>query len=197
MISQPQCDQALAASVFWNADPLYYLRRAGAGEDANSEGFLLLDKVLRNWRAGFYPRSELSWYENHRNAYADAVAARPDRRDPFSIPKDIFDHSTGERRIPGGHARREQCRAVRSARWPRDKCWVASGQRQMARVQNPKLRRRAERKRERTFQRAGILYIVKNILAFWGCSLLWLAPLSVLIIAGAFLLRWINKGVLF
>jgi hypothetical protein len=62
---------------------------------------------------------------------------------------------------------------------------------------NPRLRRRAERKRERTFQRAGIIYIVKNILTFWGRSLLWLAPLSVLIIAGAFLLRWINKGVLF
>jgi hypothetical protein len=46
------------------------------------------------------------------------------------------------------------------------------------------------------FQRASILYIVKTYWAF-GAVLLWLAPLSVVIVAGAFLLRWINKGVPF
>jgi len=52
------------------------------------------------------------------------------------------------------------------------------------------------RRVERRQQRAVILRVVKNILGYWWRSLRWLAPLGVLAIAGAFVLRWINKGVL-
>jgi VanZ family protein len=72
IISQPQCDKADAASIFWGADPPYYI---GHADDANldSEGFRIFDKVLRNWKAGLCARAELAWDENLRERYRAAT----------------------------------------------------------------------------------------------------------------------------
>lgn len=194
IISQPQCDKATAAGVFWAADPLYHLRRLAAGETSKSEGFLLLDKVLRNWRAGFYRRAELAWNEDWRARYRDTVATLRGRRDPLSIPNDLLGPLQGrppdvpeDMRVENNVVLYDLFYGLGTDMgWrPGSAKWRESG--------DPKLRRKAERAR----QRAAILRAFVDDWAFRWRMARWMAPLAVLVIGGAFVLRWIVKGVLF
>lgn len=90
IVSQPQCDRANAAAVFWGCDPLYYVKAYGSDTAATAGGLALLERVLRNWKIGFYRRAELAWDEDWRERYRRVVAARPGHRDPFAIPKDLL-----------------------------------------------------------------------------------------------------------
>jgi hypothetical protein len=194
IISQPQCDKANAASIFWGADPLYHLRPEAAAWESSSEGFLLLDKVLRNWKAGFYTRAELAWSEDWRARYRDAVAARPDKRDPLSIPNDLLAPWKGRAPNVPDDLRVENNVVLydlledlgTQAGW-------RPGSQRWREARDPKFQRDAKLARDR----AAIRYLVADVLRFWWRSLRWLAPLGVAAIVGAFLLRWINKGVLF
>jgi hypothetical protein len=193
IISQPRCDKANAASIFWGADPLYHLGRA---DDANldSEGFRIFDKVLRNWKAGFYARAELAWDENLRERYHAAVSARPDRADPFVIPSDLLGPLQGRVANVPADLRPENNVVLydllyglgHAAGW-------RPGSRQWREERDPYFQRHAELAR----QRAAILQSAADHLNFLWRSLRWLAPLAVVMIGGAFLLRWINKGLLF
>ena len=194
IISQPRCDKANAAFVFWGADPLYHLRWVAAGETLNSEGFRLLDKVLRGWKAGFYRRAELAWPEDRRTAYRDAVAALPGRRDPLSIPNDLLGPLKGRAPNVPEALRVENNLALYDLyyRLGTDMGW-RPGSPEWRAARNPKLRRKAELAR----QRAAILRGAADNLRFRLRVALWMAPLALLAIAGAFVLRWMIKGVLF
>lgn len=196
IISQPRCDKANAASVFWGANPLYYLR--GDTVKRDSEGFLLLDKVLRNWKAEFYTRAELAWSEDWRAQYSEAVAARRDQDDPLSIPNDLLGPLHGRAPNVPDDMRAENNVDLYDLLYAlgTDVGW-RPGSAKWHGYRDPIRRRKAERRAERSIQRAGILFIVRDILGFWWRSLRWIAPLSVVIIGGAFVLRWMVKGVLF
>jgi len=194
IISQPGCDKANAAFVFWAAEPLHHLRLIAAGETPSSEGFRLLDTVLRNWKAGFYKRAELAWQESRRTAYRAAVAALPGQRDPLSVPEDLLGPLDG--RLPNiPHELRAENNVVlydlfyglgTAMGWrPGSPKWLEA--------RDPKLRRKAELARERV----AIQDLMRRILGFWGRAALWLAVPGALIIIGAFVLRWMIKGVLF
>jgi hypothetical protein len=193
IISQPQCDKANAAGIFWGADPLYHLRR-NDGADVHSESFHLLDKVLRNWEAGFYTRAELAWDENWRERYRAAVATRPGRDDPFAIPDDLLDPLKGRAANVPEDLRAETNVVLYDLLHDlgTDAGW-RPGSREWREARDPYFRRQAELAR----QRAAIVRSFVERLEFWWRSLRWIAPLSFAVIGGAFLLRWINKGVLF
>ncbi len=98
IVSQPQCDKANAALVLWGCDPEYYARNSATAK--SSDGFRLLDMVLRNWKSGFYTRGELAWSEDHQQArYRQAVASLPGGVDPLAIPPTCWARSRAARRM--------------------------------------------------------------------------------------------------
>jgi Domain of unknown function (DUF4274) len=194
IISQPRCDKANAAFVFWAAQPLYYLRRIAAGETSNSEGFVLLDKVLRNWKTSFSTRAELAWPEDRRAAYRDAVAALLGGNDPLAIPDDLLGPFKGRTPNVPDDLRVENNVVLYDLFYGlgTDIGW-RPGSPQWREARDPKLRRRAELAR----QRAAIWHGVADDMGFWWRSLPWMALLAILLIGGAFVLRWMTKAVLF
>ncbi len=52
-----------------------------------------------------------------------------------------------------------------------------------------------QRRIDRRLQRAAIVHFVGDILGFWGRTLPWMAVLAVVMIGGAFVLRYFVKGV--
>lgn len=59
IISQPLCDKANAATIFWSASPAFFARRLANGEPTNFEGWELIETILGNWQNDFYQRSLL------------------------------------------------------------------------------------------------------------------------------------------
>lgn len=91
IVSQPNCDKANAAWVFWAADPGYYAERLAAGRTPEGEGYHLMQKVLRRWRSGFYQRAELEW-RAEESAIDRYFALENDR---FSIPDALYEPLRG------------------------------------------------------------------------------------------------------
>ena len=192
IISQPNCDRANAVSIFWGADPLYYLRLPTI--DRNNEGYQLLYKVLRNWKAGFYKRAELAWGEDHRVRYRDAVANRPRKDDPFAIPEALLGPWRGRKPNVPANLRAENNVVL----WDLlaglgTHVGSRPGTPHWHEQRDPKLQRKNNLARER----AAILNEARDNLRFFGRTLPWLALFFVVSVGGAFLLRWINKGVVF
>jgi hypothetical protein len=107
IVSQPQCDKANAAKIFWLADPSFYAAQIakGAGVPAWSESWPLVETILNNWRQGFYQRSELAWPDDEGraciNTYRDVVASMPGADKAIDIPADLFGPIPGrEPKVP-------------------------------------------------------------------------------------------------
>jgi hypothetical protein len=94
IVSQPQCDKANAAAIFWSADPGYYAGRLAAGEKPSGDGWSLIQTIIKNWNSGFYVRSGLQWPDADGRAamssYERGIAAHPDARQALDIPVGLF-----------------------------------------------------------------------------------------------------------
>lgn len=96
IVRQPQCDKALAARIFWLADPAFFACRIASGEGVPSwsESWPLIETILQNWRRGFYQRSELAWPDDEGLAsiasYSRNVAEVPGADRALDIPPDMF-----------------------------------------------------------------------------------------------------------
>ncbi len=184
IISQPQCDKANAALVFWGCDPEHYLHNRADANPSVSDGFCLLDKVLRNWKSGFYARGELAWREDHQQArYRNAVAALPGRTDPLAIPGDLLAPISGWVPNVPTHLSVYHNAELRKLLWDLGtSVGFAPGSPEARRI-------------DRRLQRAIILHFAGDVLGFWWRSLPWMAALAVVLIGGAFVLRYLVKGV--
>ena len=183
IVSQPQCDRANAALVFWGCDPEYYARNS-ADAKPSSDGFRLLDMVLRNWKSGFYTRAQLGWSEDHQQArYRKAIASLPRGVDPLAIPGDLLGPIKGRAPNIPKHLSAHHNTELRKLLWDlgTDIGFAPDSPEQ--------------RRIDRRLQRAAILHFVGDILGFWGRTLPWMAVLAVVMIGGAFVLRYLVKGV--
>lgn len=89
IVSQPRCDRATAALILWRANPLYAMRLLATCTWRGEDSLHVVTKIVRNWKTGFYTRSELAWPEDHR---ADYVTARRNYggSDPLAMPVDLL-----------------------------------------------------------------------------------------------------------
>ena len=186
IVSQPMCDRANAAWVFWRCEPSYY---AGNPERATitSDGFDLMRKILRNWKSGFYRRGELAWKSefDHRRNYFEVVEKLPGRADPFDIPRDLFGPIKGRAPVVPRQFSQYHNQELRRLLWHLGT--------DVGHAPDSPEAKRSERRR----QRAAILRYYGDIFGFWGRAAAWMLPAGALVIAGAFALRWWNKGLLF
>ena len=184
IVSQPQCDKANAAFIFWGADPLWHLPRIGTSEH-DPDGFRLIDKILKNWKAGFYTRAEIAWTEDHRAKYQQVLAGIWGKRDPMAIPPELLAPWKGRRpKVPKALLPRNN--AVLNGLLRNLGTWVETRE-------EAKQRRKARLAEER----AEVLRSAVEWLNFHVRAAPWVALATGVMVAGAFLLRWINKGVLF
>lgn len=95
IISQPSCDKANAALIFWGCSPEHYARELATGRKSNAAPFQLMMKILRFWKKGFYTRAALAWRLEDRQAQLYRAAI--DSADPFGVPPDLFGPLNGRR----------------------------------------------------------------------------------------------------
>lgn len=92
IVSQPECDKATAAYVFWFTEPEYQLSvMRGAGYKFNI--YALFEKVLANWQSGFYRRQEIALSQDEIGlrvlGLETALANLPAGARPFVLPRDL------------------------------------------------------------------------------------------------------------
>jgi len=100
IVSQPQCDKANAAEIFWSAGPAYRACQLAKGQQLRpDEGGELIELVLGNWRRGFYQRSELAWPSDGNSAsiayFRRETAAVPGAASALDIPPEMFGRFNG------------------------------------------------------------------------------------------------------
>ena len=107
IVSQPQCDKATAAKLFWLAGPDFFACTLARGEDLPgwAESWPIVETVLKNWRRGFYQRSELAWPDDEGRAclanYAKSISTVPGADKALDIPADLFGPLPGRQpRVP-------------------------------------------------------------------------------------------------
>ena len=107
IVSQPQCDKATAAKVFWLADPAFFACHiaSGQGVPSWSESWPLIETILEKWRSGFYKRAELAWPDADGRAslnhFARRVAETAGAEQALDIPRDLFGPLPGRQpRVP-------------------------------------------------------------------------------------------------
>lgn len=193
IVSQPDCDRANAAYIFWGTDPLYYIRTLATGAAREDGDLKLARKIIRQWNDGFYKRAELSSSDDHRASYLKTVDDLPDRRDRLGVPQSLLGPLPGrDTQVP------DYLRAEHNAElWDLlDALGTHVGFRpggdEWKNWRNPKWRQRHERKMEREYKRAGILSFYEDIFRFFFRSLPWLFLFAVVAIGGAFLLRFLE-----
>jgi len=185
IVSQPQCDKANAAMIFWRADPLWRLPRVGTAEHKEGDSFHLIEKVLKNWKARFYTRAELAWTEDHREDYQRVLAGIWGKRDPLKIPPELLAPWKGRQpKVPA--ALRAENNAVLHNLLLDLGTWIETRQHAKQR-----------RKRQLAEQRLAILGNFAERLDFYWRATPWLALTAIVMIGGAFMARWMVKGVLF
>jgi hypothetical protein len=188
IVSQPSCDRANAAFIFWNASPDYYMENYARREGLEATGRRLIEKILRNWKTGFYQRAELRGDEDHRKRYRDTIARLPGRHDPFSIPADLLGPFKGrEPKVPREHDKRYN-KELRRLFWNLGTS--------LAPVPGS-AEAKAIKQRVLSMQRQAIWTNAKSQLV-WNLKMIAvMVPIGVVVVAGAFFLRWWNKGLLF
>jgi Domain of unknown function (DUF4274) len=185
IVSQPQCDKANAAFIFWGANPLWHLPRVGTPEHRDYGGFTLIEKILKNWKAGFYRRAELAWAEDNRAKYERVLAGIWGKRDPLVIPPELLAPWKGRKPKVPKALRAENNEVL-------NRLFYNLGTAITTRHQAKQWR-----KARLAEQRAEILGGALETLDFYRRAAPWLALFAVVMIGGAFALRWINKGILF
>jgi hypothetical protein len=171
--------------IFWGADPLWRLPRVGTAEHRDGDGFALIEKVLTNWKAGFYTRAELAWKQDHRAEHERVLAGIWGKRDPLAIPPELLAPWKGRKPKVPAALRAENNEALHKLLLDLG-TWIETRQHAKQR-----------RKRRLAEQRAATLGTVAERLDFCWRATPWLALAAVVMIGGAFLARWINKGILF
>jgi Domain of unknown function (DUF4274) len=185
IVSQPRCDKANAAFIFWGANPLWHLPRVGTSEHWDSDGFKLIEKILKNWKAGRYARAELAWTEDNRAKHQQALAGIWGKRDPLAIPPALLAPWKGRKPKVPKELLAENNKVL-------NRLFLNLGTSITTRDEA-----RQRRKARLAEQRAEILGHAFETLDFYRRAAPWLALFAVVMIGGAFALRWINKGVLF
>jgi hypothetical protein len=188
IVSQSDCDRANAAFIFWRATPDYYMEHYAKREPYLQDGRKLIEKILRNWKTGFYQRAELGWDEDNSKRYRDTVARLPGRHDPFSVPADLLGPFKGrEPKVSREHDKFYN-NELRELFWNLGTSLGPA-------PDSPEAK--AIEKRQTNFARAAIWADAKASL-FWNAKMmLAMIPITLLVVAGAFFLRWWNKGLLF
>jgi hypothetical protein len=105
IVSQPQCDKANAAAIFWGAGPAFHARRLAHGDPTIYESWGLIELILRNWNAEFYTRSEFAWPDedgkNQIAHYEQQMREQPAAREALPIPSGLLGPIKGrEPRVP-------------------------------------------------------------------------------------------------
>lgn len=97
IVSQPQCDKANVAKIFWGAEPGVFACQIAEGNgppEWAADSWKLIETILGNWRKGFYTRAELAWPNDDGSAsinhYHRAVAGTPGADNAIDIPPDLF-----------------------------------------------------------------------------------------------------------
>jgi hypothetical protein len=94
IVSQPNCDKANAAMIFWLADPVYDSEQLVKGAQPDTETWPLVQTILRNWRTGFYHRRELAWPNGtdmpEIDHYLQRLAAVPGGQTALDLPADLM-----------------------------------------------------------------------------------------------------------
>jgi hypothetical protein len=185
IVSQPQCDKANAAFIFWGANPLWYLPRIGTPEHRDYGGFALIEKILKNWKAGFYTRAELAWTEDNRDKYQRVLAGIWGKRDPLAIPPALLAPWTGRKPKVPKALRAENNQVLNRLFY------------NLGTAITTRHEAKQWRKARLAEQRAAILASAMETVDFYWRVAPWVALVTVVMVGGAFALRWINKGVLF
>lgn len=96
IVSQSQCDKAVAAKIFWLADPAFFACQiaSGKGVPSWSESWPLVEAILGKWRSGFYQHAELAWPDEDSRAsiihYLRRVRETSGAAQALEIPRDLF-----------------------------------------------------------------------------------------------------------
>lgn len=183
IVSQRACDRATAALVFWTAGPLYSMRVLATNEWRCEDTHRLITKILRNWKSGFYTRSELAWPEDHRADYRTARQSLGGS-DPLAIPADLLLPIKGRKpRLPEALLPENNLQLY--------ELYYALGT-DMGRKPGTDWR-----ERELKYQRAQVLAGARETARFYLKAAPWLAAFAVVAMAAAILLRYLHKGVVF
>ena len=107
MVSQPTCDKAIAAKIFWLADPAFFACQiaSGKGVPSWSESWPLIETILGKWRSGFYERAELEWPDEESRVsishYWRRVGETAGADKALDIPPELFGALPGRQpRVP-------------------------------------------------------------------------------------------------
>jgi hypothetical protein len=185
IVSQPMCDRANAAKIFWGAGPGYYMENYARRDGHAAAGRKLIEKILRNWKTGFYQRGELRWDEDHRKRYDAVVARLPGQHDPFAIPSDLLGTFKGRKPVVPKHHDMYYNAELRKLLWNLGT--------DIGYAPDSKEQRAIDLRNARQDIWAG----AKESF-FWNLKMIAvMIPIGIVVVAGAFFLRWWNKGLLF
>jgi hypothetical protein len=99
MLDQPRCTKAVAARIFWWADPLgqaqAMLLRGAVLEPGVGEYEAILDKCLRYSREGRFVDGGIGFDEGRGAAYRAFLAAHRPKPDPLDVPDALLDDVAG------------------------------------------------------------------------------------------------------
>lgn len=193
IVSQPRCDRANAALIFWRADPAYYAKALAAGETPRDHFYPLVQAVLHRWKTGFYTRAELALDEADSGAerYRMALAGQ---RDPLALPVDLLAPLRGRKpRVPRALQATENAELWDLFYGLGTQIGARPGTNEGRKQRSPLYLPPAEMDR----RRAAIRREVGETLRFYARSAKWLALFFVVAMAAAFTLRYLHKGVVF
>lgn len=95
MVEHPRCTKQVAASIFWRMgayDVASDLLKGGK-LNPNSEGDMIIDRVLRKWRSGFYQIGEIEFAAPGDAYWRDIL--KEGSADPLNIPVDLLGNFEG------------------------------------------------------------------------------------------------------
>jgi hypothetical protein len=185
IVSQPTCDRANAALIFWGADPSYHMQNFAKREGFAAGGRKLIEKILRNWKTGFYQRADLAWDGDWRKRYSETVAKLPGAHDPFSIPADLLGPFRGRKPAVPKHLNMYHNAELRRLLWNLGTDVGHAPASPEARAIETRLARQA-------------IWANAKASLVWNLKMMAvMIPIGVAVVAGAFFMRWWNKGLLF
>ena len=185
VVSQPACDRANAAFIFWNAGPDYHMENYAQRGGVNADGRRMIEKILRNWKTSFYQRAEFALNDDFRKRYRDALAKLPGGHDPFTIPADLLGPFRGRAPSVPKHLNMYHNAELRQLLWNLGTSIGHAPDSKEARAI------------ELSLQRQEIWADAKSSLAWHLRMYAVMIPIGAVFVAGAFFLRWWNKGLLF
>ena len=170
IVSQPTCERANAALIFWGCDPFYYLRNPDR-DHIGADGHDLMAKILHNWSSGFYQRRELAFDKNYRLKYFELLEKLPGRVDPFDIPNDLLGPIHGRApNVPPHLSAYNNAELRKLLSDLGTDIGYAPGSKEARRIERP-------------LKRAAILHFYEAIFGSWVRSAVWMLPAGALVIA--------------